>query len=98
MERAKGQQPLCTRALDLRQQFEIPPNVIDVERNAEQAAAGRVKPVADIECLPGRADTRAVGGKHRMQGFDRQRHVRRTRIAINASISLDFAVLRSGWR
>jgi hypothetical protein len=54
--------------------------VIDVERDAERAAALRVESVAEVERLPGGIDAGAIGGVGRMQRLDRQRHPRVARI------------------
>jgi hypothetical protein len=70
----KGQQPARARALDLGHQFEIPPDVIDVDGNTEHPAARRIDAVAHIERVPHRVHTGALGGGHRMQRLDRQRH------------------------
>ena len=72
----KCQQPVFAGALDLRQQFGVPPDVIDVERDAKQTGTARVQPIADIERLFRGVDAGAVGGIGRVQRFDRQRHTR----------------------
>ena len=65
---------------DLRQQLRVPPDVIDVERDAESAAALRIQAVANIERLSCGVDASAVGGIGRMQRLDRQRHLCGARI------------------
>src|SRR6202521_6178953 len=45
----KGQQPVLAGADDLRQQFRVPPDVIDIKRYTQTAGARWVQPVADIE-------------------------------------------------
>ena len=71
----KREQAILSGARDLRHQFRIPPDVIDVERDAEHAGALRIEPVADVERLLRRVHAGAVGGIHRMQRLDRERHV-----------------------
>ena len=58
----KRQQAVLSGPRDLRQQFRVPPDVIDIERDAEDAGAGGIEPVADIERLFCRIDAGAVGG------------------------------------
>src|ERR1019366_7570790 len=50
------QQAVFSRAFDLRQQIRVPPDVIDVERDAERAGPLGIKRVADIQRLFGRVD------------------------------------------
>src|SRR5579862_4840 len=76
----EGEQALAPGPFDLRRQFEIPPYVIDIEGNAEHAAAPRIEAIADVECLAQRAHAGTICSKHRMQWLDRQRHVCGARI------------------
>ena len=71
----KRKQSVFAGARDLRKQFRIPPDVIDVERDTECAAAIGIERVADVERLLGRIDAGAVGGIGGMQRFDCERHV-----------------------
>ena len=71
----KRQQAILSRARDLRHQFRIPPDVIDVERNAERTGALRIEPVANIQRLLRRIYAGAVRGIGRMQRLDCERHV-----------------------
>ena len=49
-------------------------NVWDVDGDAEHSAARRIDAVAQVERLPHRVHTGAIGGGHRMQRLFRQRH------------------------
>src|SRR5450631_3673156 len=71
------QQTIAAGARDLAQQLRVPPDVIDVERDAEHAGALRIEAVADIERLFRCVDAGAVGGVGRMQRLDRERHAGR---------------------
>ena len=55
----------------------VPPDVIDVDRDAEPSRAVGVERVADVERLAERVHAGAVGGIHRMQRLDRERRRRR---------------------
>ena len=72
----KRQQAILAGARDLRQQLRVPPDMIDVERDAERAGALGIETVADVERLLGRVHAGAVGRIGRMQRLDRERHVR----------------------
>ena len=48
--------------------------MIDVDRDAESAFAVRIERIAQIERLRQGIDAGAVGGIHRMQRLDRERH------------------------
>ena len=76
----KRQQAIFSSADNLRQQLGIPPDVIDVERDAQRAGAPRIQPVANIQRLFCGVDASAVGGIGRMQRLDRQRHLRSARV------------------
>jgi hypothetical protein len=76
----KCEQPLLAGARDLRMHLDVPPDMIDVERDTERAGARRIKPVADVERLPGRVHAGTVGGIGRMQRLDRERHLRFSRM------------------
>src|SRR5258708_1589180 len=66
----KRLEAILSGAFDLRQYIRVPPDVIDVERDAEQTGPVGIKRVADIERLLCRVDAGAVGGIGRMQRLD----------------------------
>src|SRR5215469_5806456 len=47
----EGEQPVAPRTRDLHHQVRVPPDVIDVERDAERAGAAGIEPVANVERL-----------------------------------------------
>ena len=55
-------------------QLRVPPDVVQVDGDAERAASVGIEPVADVERLLQRVDAGPVGGVHRVQRLDRQRH------------------------
>ena len=73
-------QPVEADARDLLEDLEIPPHVIDVERDAEAARTIRVQFVAKVERLPKRVDAGAFRRGHRVQRFQRQFHTGRRRV------------------
>ena len=70
----KREQAILPRARDLRHQIRIPPDVIDVERDAERARALRIDLIANIQRLLRRIHAGAIGSVGRMQRLDRERH------------------------
>src|SRR5690606_19816623 len=66
-----------TGALDLAVDVRVPPDVVDVDGDAEAAPALRIEPIADVERLPERVHAGAVGGVHWMKRFDGERHTGR---------------------
>ena len=66
----KRLEAILSGAFDLRQHIRIPPDVVDVERNAEQAGPVGIKRVAKIERLFCGVDAGAVGGIGGMQRLD----------------------------
>ena len=61
---------LAAGARDLAREVGIPPDVIDVDRDADAFA----QLVAEVVGLRERVHAGAVGGEHRMQRLDRERH------------------------
>ena len=54
--------------------------MVDIERHAERAPAIRVEGVAEVEGMTERVHAGAVGGVHRVQGLDGERHLRLARV------------------
>ncbi len=76
----KASRRSCPCPRDLGMQFGIPPDVIDVEGDAEHAGAVGIETVADVERLFGGVHAGTVGRVSRMQRLDGQRHLRLPRI------------------
>ena len=74
------EQAILAGARDLAHQLRVPPDVIDVERDAERAGATGIERVADVERLLGHVHAGAVGGVGRMQRLDRERDFRLPRV------------------
>jgi hypothetical protein len=70
-------------------QFRIPPDVIDIDRDAERTRGRRVERGADVERLFERVHAGAIGRVHRMQGPDRQWHLAGPRVVEQARDAVD---------
>jgi hypothetical protein len=90
------EQPVPAGARDLGHQLRVPPDVIDVERDADRTSAAGIERVAEVERVLRGVHAGAVGGIGRMQRLDRERQSCLLRIVQHLGDAVMHLIARCG--